>query len=221
MSLRSIFRVLKDWRRKQSPTPPPQDDRPRAEEYPTFPPLSPEEIIRGRQHYSFVVSARKYAAPQGVFEDSSLYALYRLYEYFVLDEVFAYRNVLEWLWRQPQWQISEIPDPQDETPSRYAFLACVTYLIVRSFNARVKLGLVRGGRAIMTMEESEEAKNRPESERQYERVPLWAENVPPLTDTLTIPTLDGTMLSGKADERADPDFLAKNIVLWTPHIHFT
>jgi hypothetical protein len=105
------------------------------------------------------LAARKYITPRGVLEDSSLFALYRLYKCFVLDQVYAYRNWLEWLWRQPQWPICEIPDPKDEEHSRYAFLAGCTYLIVRSFNARVKLGLTRGARPIMLLEEVEEARN--------------------------------------------------------------
>ena len=194
---------------------------PAPEDYPTFPPPPPQEILQDADQYWAAVSVRKYAAPQGIFEDSSLFALYRLYECIVLDKHFGYRNILEWFWRQSQWPVREIPDPQDPDPTRYAFLACVTYLMVRSFNARVSIGLTRGARAIMMVEEVEEARNRPMSERPYEKVPLWAEKVSPLAEMLSIPTHDGTMLDGKDDERADPDFLAKNILLWTPHIHFT
>src|SRR5271170_2873502 len=54
--------------------------------------------------------------------------------------------------------------------------------------------------------------------RQY---PQWAEKVPSLAETLSMLTHDGVTLNGKDGERADRDFLAKNILLWTPHIHFT
>ncbi|KAK2762163.1 hypothetical protein FQN54_001171 [Arachnomyces sp. PD_36] len=198
-----------------------QPSKPAAEEFPTFPPPSPQDILRDPEGYWATVNARKYAAPRGVFEDSSLYVLYRLYECIVLDKVFGYRNILEQFWRQSQWPISQIPDPEDADPARYAFLAGVTYLMVRSFNARVSIGLTRGMRPIMMDEEIEEARNRPDSERPYEHVPTWAANVPSLAETLSIPTHDGVLLDGKEDERADPDFLAKNILLWTPHIHFT
>lgn len=233
-----MMRPIKNWLwkfccRKQIPTSSrlnSEDDHHKAkqkpyepvpEDYPKFPPPPPQEILQDPAKYWATVTARKYAAPRGVFEDSSLYALYRLYECIVLDKVFGYRNILEWFWRQHKWSVCEIPDPQDNDPARYAFLACVSYLMVKSFNARVAIGLTRGAPAIMTMEEVEEAKSRPEDERHYETVPLWAEKVPPLAETLSIPTQDAIILDGKDDERADPDFLAKNILLWTPHIHFT
>ncbi len=194
---------------------------PVSEDYPSFPPPPPPAILADRDHYRAIVDRRKYAAPRGVYEDSSLFALYRLYEFIVLDYVFGYRNLLEWFWRKKEWPVHEIPDPQDSDPARYAFLACVTYLMVRSFNARVSLGLTRGGRAIMLTEEVEEARSRPHHERTFERVPAWAEAAPPLAETLSIPTHDGVTLNGISDERADQDFLKKNILIWTPHIHFT
>ncbi|RMJ27472.1 hypothetical protein PHISP_01669 [Aspergillus sp. HF37] len=137
------------------------------------------------------VFARKYGAPRGEFEDSSLYALYRIYKYIVLDKLFAYRSNLEWYWRQHQWPVCDIPDPQDPDPARYAFLARVTYLMVKAFNARVALGLARGAKGIMSMDEVEEARSRKHSECPYEKLPAWAEKVPPLSETLSIPTHEG------------------------------
>ncbi|OAT08691.1 hypothetical protein BDBG_04930 [Blastomyces gilchristii SLH14081] len=175
----SLFHILNTWKarawdKKPSASPAAsQEYEPIPEDYPIFPPPPPEEIIKDLQRYSSIVALRKYAAPRGIFQDSSLYTLYRLYEYFVLDERY-------------------IPDPKDDDPSRYEFLAATTYLIVRAFNARVKLGLSRSGRALMSVEEAEEARNKPESERQYEKAPLWAENVPALKEILVIPPLDGT-----------------------------
>lgn len=115
----------------------------------------------------------------------------------------------------------DIPDLQDPDPARYAFLAGVTYLMVRAFNARVALGLTRDAPGIMSMDEVEEERSRRHSERPYEKLPAWAERVPPLSETLSIPTHEGEWLAGKDDERAYHAFLAKNIVIWTPHIYFT
>ena len=194
---------------------------PSPEGYPAFPPPPPKVILQAPSEYWAKVSARKFAAPQGVFEDSSLYALYRLYEFIVLDKVLDYRNALEAFWRQHQWAVHDIPDPKDDDPERYAFLAGCTHLLVRSFNQRVKLGLQRGMSSLITPEEAEEARKVPDHLRRYESVPEWADKVPALATTLVIPTHDGEVLQSDSDERADPDFLAKNILLWTPHIYFT
>lgn len=194
---------------------------PHPDDFPVFPPASPRHLIQNSDQEWARIDQRKFAAPRGIFEDSSLYGLYRLYEVIVLDKRFAYRNGLEWFWRQKTWVIKDIADPEDDDPERYAFLAGCTYLLARSFNQRVKLGLDRQMPAILLNEQVEELRNRPDHLRQYEQVPEWAQAVRPLEETLFIPTHDGELLKGKDDERADPDFLEKNIVLWTPHIFFT
>jgi hypothetical protein len=194
---------------------------PRPEDYPVFPPASPRFLIQNPGQHWANIAQRKFAAPQGVFEDSSLYGLYRLYEVITLDKVFAYRNALEAFWRQKMWAVKDIADPKDDDPERYAFLAGCTYLLARSFNQRIKLGLSRQMSAIMLHEQVEELRNQPDNLRQYEQVPEWAQTVKPLEETLFVPTHNGELLKGKDDERSDPDFLNKNIVLWTPHIYFT
>ncbi|GJN76832.1 hypothetical protein PLIIFM63780_000320 [Purpureocillium lilacinum] len=69
---------------------------PQPSDYPTFPPPAPERILEAPDTFFAAVQARKFAAPQGVFGDNSLFALYRLYEFIILDKRFAYRNILEW-----------------------------------------------------------------------------------------------------------------------------
>lgn len=197
------------------------DYTPSPEDYPVFPPPPPRLMIKNRvQHWDTIV-ARKFGAPQGYFEDSPLFALYRLYEFIVLDRPLDYRNALESFWRRDGWDVQGIPDPHDDNLERYAFLAGCTYLLARSFNQRVKLGLRRDNPSLITPEEAEKARNVPDHFRQWEKVPKWAENVAPLRDTLMLPTHDGVTIKDKDDPRADPDFMAKNILLWTPHIFFT
>lgn len=164
---------------------------------------------------------RRFGAPRGVFEDTSLFALYRLYEYFLVDQVRPYRDALEAFWRVKSWAVRDIPDPEDNDPARYAFLAGCTYLIARSFNERVKLGLRRDMPSLLTTDEAEELKKIPDHLRDYEEVPAWAVKAAPVEDLLSVPTEDGITLNGKDDKRADVDFLAKNILIWTPHILFT
>lgn len=194
---------------------------PCPEDYPIFPPPPPSIIIKHPAQYWDTITARKFGAPQGCFEDSQLFALYRLYEFIVLDRVLEYRNALEAFWRRRGWDVKDIPDPGDDNPERSAFLAGCTYLLARSFNQRVKLGLRRDNPPLITPEEAESARNVPDHLRQWERVPEWAENVAPLRDTFMLPTHDGVTIEDRDDPRADPDFKAKNILLWTPHIFFT
>lgn len=212
------------WRRPDSLTQTEEEEevyKPSPEDYPVFPPAPPRCLIQNPGQHWEKIAQRKFAAPQGIFEDSSLYALYRLYEVIVLDKVFGYRNGLEMFWRQKSWAVQDIADPKDDDPERYAFLAGCTYLLARSFNQRIKLGLSRQMPAIMLHEQVEELRNQPDHLRQYEQVPGWAQAVRPLEETLFVPTHDRELLKGKDDERADPDFLDKNILLWSPHIYFT
>jgi hypothetical protein len=186
-----------------------------------FPPAPPEELLKDPKASWAAIQSRKFDTPRGHLVDTPLFALYRLYEVIVLDRRFMYRNMLEWFWKESEWKICDIPDPKDDNPSRYAFLAGVTCLMVRSFNDRIQLGLIRRRRGIMMEEEIEEALNRPEEQKPYERVAEWVENVPPLEHTLKIPTEDGVIIESKEDGRADKDFAKWNISLWTPHIYFT
>lgn len=197
------------------------DYTPRPEDYPVFPPPPPSIIIKNSTQYLDSMAARKFGAPKGYLDDSPLFALYRLYEFIVLDRVIDYRNALEAFWRRHEWSVGDIPDPKDDDLERYNFLAGCTYLLARSFNERVKLGLRRDNPSLITPEEAELARNVPDHLRCWERVPEWAEKTEPLRDTFALPTHNGTIIKDKDDPRADPDFLAKNILLWTPHIFFT
>ena len=190
-------------------------------DWPVFPPAAPRAVLEDCDAYWAKLAAIKFAAPRGEFDDNPLYSLYRLYEFVLVDKVISYRNQLEYFWRQKAWPVHDIPDPHDADPERYAFLAACTFLLVSSFNERVKLGLCRDMPPLITPEEAEEARNRPDHLRAYERAPEWAENAPALAETLIVTTEDGEVLHSKDDRRACPEFLAKNILLWTPHISFT
>lgn len=119
------------------------------------------DIIGNRAEYWHSITIRKFGGPQGCFQDTPLFALYRLYEFVVMDRVLEYRNTLEAFWRRREWAVQDIPDPCDSDPERYAFLAGCTYLLARSFNERVKLGLRRDNPPLITPEGADEAKNAP------------------------------------------------------------
>ena len=198
-----------------------QEAPPALYEHPNFPPPPPQDILERRSEYLYGVRARKYLVPKGVLADTPLYALYRLYEYFVVDHVTGYRNQLEYFWKQRSWAVRDIPDPKDEDPARYAFLACIPAILIRSFNERIKLGLARDTPAIISPEEAEELRTRPESSKQYEELPEWTKNVPALPEALIMPSHDNIVMEGFDDPRASSWFKPKNILIWGPHIHFT
>ena len=164
--------------------------------YQIFPPPPPLIILENRPAYFADLRARKYLVPEGVSADTPLYALYRLYEYLIIDHVTGYRNQLEYFWRQRGWAVSDIPDPKDGDPARYAFLACIPALLVSSFNERIKLGLARETPAIISPEEAEELRTRPESSKKYEELPAWTINVPAHPQTLRLPSHDNVVMKG-------------------------
>lgn len=190
-------------------------------ESPVFPPPPPEEILVHRSDYIKKLRLRKYRIPEGAVRDTPLFALYRLYEFLVVDHVTGYRNQIEFFWKQRDWAVSEIPDPRDSNPSRYAFLACLPALLVRSFNEKIRQGLPRDAPAIISPEQAEEFRTRPEPSKKYEKVPRWTEDVPPLREPLVLRSHDNVVLNGFDDPRASREFKVKNILIWGPHIHFT
>ncbi|PGH15835.1 hypothetical protein AJ79_02216 [Helicocarpus griseus UAMH5409] len=211
------------FRRKKSPSPtPPATPSPTEtfDPFRIFPPPTPDELIRNRDAYTEQLIHRKFIAPRGEMEDKPLYALYRLYEYIVLDNNIDMRNELETFWWS-RWTVADIPDPGEQgEPARYAVLSCIPHLLVESFNRRIDMGLRREEpSSILSTEEQMEWAATP---KKYESVPEWARRVPPVEAVLKIPhTMDGkTQIEEFEDERASLPFKEKNILLWHPHIHF-
>jgi hypothetical protein len=153
-----------------------------------------------------------YAKPR----DTATAAFYRLYQFFIVDDIISYRNELEYFCSDhPEWAVDKLPDPKDTAhPSRYAALAAITYLMVGAFNRRIELGLPRDAPAIV--EDFDELARRP---RVLERVPAWAEAVQPLSNTLYIADRDGCITQDNSSE-ISPDFKKYNIIMAEPHIHF-
>lgn len=214
---RFIVNKIKDKKPPQQPLPA-QTSR---HESPVFPPPPPEEIITHRSDYITKLRMRKYRIPETAPADTPLFTLYRLYEFLIVDHVTGYRNQLEYFWRQSDWPVGDIEDPKDDNPTRYAFLACLPALLVRSFNEKIGQGLPRNAPAIISPEQAEEFRTRPESSKVYEKVPEWTHHVPPLPKILVLPSHDDIILEGLDDARAAREFKKMNILIWGPHIHFT
>ena len=193
---------------------------PRPHGYQLYPPPPPQNILATRVEYVHRLRYRKYWPPENT-PDTPLFCLYRLYELLVIDDVIGYRNTLEYFCKQRTWAVREIPDPQDDDPARYAFLACLPALLKAAFNERIKLGLVRDIPAIMSPEQAEAYRTAPESSKTYEEEPEWVKNVKPLEETLYMVSHDGVVMEGFDDPRASDYFKRMNVLIWGPHIHFT
>lgn len=127
------------------------------------------------------------------------------------------RNEIEYFWNRDKWKVCEIPDPNDPEPERYAIVSAIPFILVTAFNNLISRGMPRDAPSIMTSDELDQAKQR---EIKPETVPAWAENAPPLGETLVIPNKDGEVLESFDDEYADRHLARKNILAHGLHILF-
>ncbi|KAM5350644.1 hypothetical protein ACJ41O_007149 [Fusarium nematophilum] len=173
--------------------------------FPSWPPLNPREMLSRQAFYKDRMKHRKYRAPMGIFTDSPLYALYRLYEWIMADHT----------------PVSSIPDLGEQQDSeRYAVLACILALLVESFNERNRLGLRRAEpHSILSVEEHLQWAATP---MVLETEPSWTEGVPALKTLLHIPHSQPgcPYLTALDDPEASEAFKKKNIPIVKPHTHF-
>lgn len=86
--------------------------------------------------------------------DTPLYSLYRLYEDLCSNDLVMMGYECEYFFfhNEQSWRLSQILDPQDAGPIRYAILASMVEALVDAFNWRLQLGLRRD----KSMDESEQ-----------------------------------------------------------------
>lgn len=142
-------------------------------------------------------------------------SLYRMYEYLVTGYIAGLRTEIEFFFNQPSWAVSEIPDPQDPDPERYAILAGIPYYLMITFNRLIERGLPRNSPAIIAGPEME-ARLRPQPVV-LEEEPSWTSRVPKLEQILVIPDEDG---QAPGDGARSDRFLEMNIVVAEPHVLF-
>lgn len=63
----------------------------------------------------------------------------------------------------------------------------------------------------------EKLKSRPQ---RLEKEPGWCSQVPSLDQTFSLSDVEGKFPEDKSDNQASPDFLEKNMLVWTQHIYF-
>ena len=64
-----------------------------------------------------------------------------MYAFLVTGQNAKLRDEVKYFFNQAHWAMTEIPDPQDPDPVRYAVLAAIPHLLVESFNYNIGLGL--------------------------------------------------------------------------------
>lgn len=116
--------------------------------------------------------------------DTSLCSLYRLYEDLCSNDLIMMGYECEYFFfhNEHSWWLSQIPDPNDTDPIRYAILASMVEALVDAFNWRLELGLRRDKSMDESMERAINFKR--------EKVPIWTAAVKPLTETLDLNKLD-------------------------------
>lgn len=212
--MKRFWRRWNSWSKKLPRSEASGCDRPPTYDV-SWPPPAPGTLLKDRKGYERYLSKRR-RFPENR-PDTSLDSLYRLYEHVVLNHRYGLRNEIEYFWKQSDWRVSDIPDPSDEDPARYAILSCIPALLVRAFNRNIALGMKRDAPAVICEEDFYKSR---QEEKQWVDLPSQALQVHPAPETIRIPHEDDEVIMDFEDERSDPAFSKMNILIWTPHIYF-
>ena len=100
---------------------------------------------------------------------------------------------------EPRWLLSRIPDPEDEDPVRYAFLASMAEARADAFNWRLELGMRRNN----TLDKTEKRS----TNFTPERAPSWTLKVGPVERPLAFGESDSVPVT------PEQHFLERNITM--------
>lgn len=127
------------------------------------------EIIDARQ--SGILQLMKIPLFQA--RDTPLRSLYRMYDDLCAGRLILMSYESDYFFRQAslRWQLSRMPDPNDDDPIRYAILASLIEALVDVFNWRMELGIRRGAYAHL-----DRSANRATNFLR-EKPPTWTRNV--------------------------------------------
>ncbi|KAJ5677800.1 uncharacterized protein N7477_003433 [Penicillium maclennaniae] len=153
--------------------------------------------------------------------DTPLRALYRIYEAMVAREPYAIGPQVEYFFYQNErsWKVSQIPDPCDCDPVRYAILACVAEELARAFNWRMSVGMRRDKRKHIYRKTFEDLL----PPFVAETAPRWTRAVPAF-DPECITDLPGELVDAQGrlvleEGGENPSFAERNIVTNTGHFY--
>ncbi|KAG6261736.1 hypothetical protein E4U49_003674 [Claviceps purpurea] len=134
--------------------------------------------------------------------DTPLRSLYRLYEDICSGNLImmGYESDYFFYHTENSWQLSQIPDPRDRDPIRYAILASLVEALVSAFNWKLQQGLRRDGTHVGDNKTAN-----------LQTRPNWTADVQPLPEKLRL-------RKSQADS-ADPEFLRRNIDAPTGYLY--
>jgi len=174
-------------------------------------PLSYEEL-----HASPEVINPRQSGIRNLFEiplfrarDTSLRSLYRLYDDLCADRRTLMTYECEYLFRHgsERWLLSQIADPRDADPVRYAVLASLVEARVDAFNWKMELGIRRGGRPCDQSEGRATNFTR-------EVAPPWTKNVAAVERRVSLINRESEPFA-----KADESFLKRNIEAGTGYLY--
>lgn len=162
-----------------------------------------------------------FVRPSAPPEDSAQACFYRLYVFFVLDDVTRFRNELEYFWNRADWPLASLLDPGQEGEGgevRKAVLAGLTRIMQRAFNRLLEMGLPRDAPAII--DDFEALRLQP---KELQKLPGWVEE-----DARRVSEGEGGKgwevadKEGKVPQQGeeDGDFLLHGVRAFTPHWTF-
>lgn len=138
-----------------------------------------------------------------------------MYEYIVYAHTLSLRTEIEFFFYRSTLKVSEIPDPADPDPKRYAILSVIPHLLVKAFNRLIEKELPRDAPAIiMSDDHFDELSSRLKI---LKTLPTWCTIVSRIDETLVIPSEDD---STPDREVASDEFKKKNVLVFEPHVLF-
>lgn len=141
--------------------------------------------------------------------DTPLRSLYRLHDDLCANRLTLMSYECEYIFRRgsKRWLLSQIPDPQDTDPVRYAVLASLVEVLVDVFNWKMELGIRRGGRPCDQSEERATSFTK-------EANPWWTQNVAGMGQRVNLIHRESEPFA-----KSDENFLRRNIEASAGHMY--
>lgn len=194
--------------------------------FPVPKPVSPRALIDDTTHgtniiinsrHSDIVNLR--SIPLWSARDTPLQSMHRLYELHLAGRSPLIGTETEYFFYHEDWKLGDIPDPKDEDPIRYAFLASFMEELHEAVNWRLSLGLRRNRQKILRQKGSD-----PWPPFTPETLPDWTRTVPPIDEDFLKRSVPSRMVDVEGNLVLEEDgkgqhFARRNIVTNTDWLY--